>query len=158
MELKYKKIAVKIGSNVLTRKDGTLDITRMSALVDQISELHKHGVKIILISSGAFAYGISVLIPYNNLDVVLLCHIFYTFGQAKLINRYWELFREHNIVVGQVLTTKTNFEGRQQYLNQRNCMSVMLDNDVLPIVNENDAVSVSELMFTDNDELRLIVR
>lgn len=153
MELKYKKIAVKIGSNVLTRKDGTLDITRMSALVDQISELHRQDVKIILISSGAVASGRSIIKPSKKLDVVEQRQLFSTIGQAKLINHYWELFREHNIVVGQVLTTKTNFEGRQQYLNQRNCMSVMLDNGVLPIVNENDAVSVSELMFTDNDEL-----
>lgn len=153
MELRYKKIAVKIGSNVLTRTDGTLDVTRMSALVDQISKLHNRGVKIILISSGAVASGRSVIKPSKKLDVVEQRQLFSTIGQAKLINHYWELFREHNILVGQVLTTKTNFDGRQQYLNQRNCMSVMLSNDVIPIVNENDAVSVSELMFTDNDEL-----
>ena len=153
MELRYKKIAVKIGSNVLTRTDGTLDVTRMSAIVDQISVLHRQGVKIILVSSGAVASGRSVLKSSKKLDVVEQRQLFSTIGQAKLINHYWELFREHNIVVGQVLTTKTNFEGRQQYLNQRNCMNVMLDNGVVPIVNENDAVSVSELMFTDNDEL-----
>lgn len=153
MELRYKKIAVKIGSNVLTRADGTLDVTRMSAIVDQISVLHRQGVKIILVSSGAVASGRSVLKSSKKLDVVEQRQLFSTIGQAKLINHYWELFREHNIVVGQVLTTKTNFEGRQQYLNQRNCMNVMLDNGVVPIVNENDAVSVSELMFTDNDEL-----
>lgn len=153
MELRYIKIAVKIGSNVLTRADGTLDVTRMSAIVDQISVLHRQGVKIILVSSGAVASGRSVLKSSKKLDVVEQRQLFSTIGQAKLINHYWELFREHNIVVGQVLTTKTNFEGRQQYLNQRNCMNVMLDNGVVPIVNENDAVSVSELMFTDNDEL-----
>ena len=153
MELRYKKIAVKVGSNVLTRADGTLDVTRMSAITDQIASLHKMGVKIILISSGAVASGRSVLKSSKKLDVVEQRQRFSTVGQAKLINHYWELFREHNIVVGQVLTTKTNFEGRNQYLNQRNCMRVMLDNGVIPIVNENDAVSVSELMFTDNDEL-----
>lgn len=149
----YKKIAVKIGSNVLTRPDGTLDVTRMSALVDQISYLHRQGVKVILISSGAVASGRSVIKPSKKLDVVEQRQLFSTIGQAKLINHYWELFREHNIIVGQVLTTKTNFDGRQNYLNQRSCMNVMLENGVVPIVNENDAVSVSELMFTDNDEL-----
>lgn len=74
-------------------------------------------------------------------------------GQAKLINRYYELFREHNIPVGQVLTTKESFGTRRHYLNQKNCMTVMLENNVIPIVNENDTISVSELMFTDNDEL-----
>lgn len=153
MELLYKKIAVKVGSNVLTRSDGTLDVTRMSAITDQIAQLHKLGVKVILISSGAVASGRSVLKSSRKLDVVEQRQLFSTVGQAKLINHYWELFREHNIVVGQVLTTKTNFEGRNQYLNQRNCIRLMLDNGVIPIVNENDAVSVSELMFTDNDEL-----
>lgn len=153
MELRYKNIAVKVGSNVLTRSDGTLDVTRMSAITDQIAYLHKLGVKIILISSGAVASGRSVLKSSKKLDVVEQRQLFSTVGQAKLINHYWELFREHNMVVGQVLTTKTNFEGRNQYLNQRNCIRVMLENGVVPIVNENDAVSVSELMFTDNDEL-----
>ena len=74
-------------------------------------------------------------------------------GQAKLINRYYELFRDHGIAVGQVLTMKENFSTRRHYLNQRNCMMVMLENGVIPIVNENDTVSVTELMFTDNDEL-----
>ncbi len=153
MKLRHKKIAVKVGSNVITRPDGTLDITRMSALTDQIAFLHKKGVEIILISSGAVASGRSVLKLSKKLDVVEQRQLFSTVGQAKLINHYWELFREHGIVVGQVLTTKTNFDGRNHYLNQRNCMRVMLENSVIPIVNENDAVSVSELMFTDNDEL-----
>ncbi len=153
MKLRHNKIAVKVGSNVITRPDGTLDITRMSALADQIAFLHKKGVEIILISSGAVASGRSVLKPSKKLDVVEQRQLFSTVGQAKLINHYWELFREHGIVVGQVLTTKTNFDGRNHYLNQRNCMRVMLEIGVIPIVNENDAVSVSELMFTDNDEL-----
>ena len=74
-------------------------------------------------------------------------------GQAKLINRYFELFREYGIAVGQVLTMKENFSDSEHRKNQENCMKVMLENDVLPIVNENDTVSVTELMFTDNDEL-----
>lgn len=151
--MKFKKIAVKIGSNVLTRADGTLDITRMSALVDQISQLYKKGVEIVMVSSGAVASGRSVMGINKKMDVVDQRQLFSAVGQAKLINHYYELFREHGIIVGQVLTTKENFSSRRHYLNQRNCMRVMLDNKVIPIVNENDAVSVSELMFTDNDEL-----
>ena len=150
---RFKRIAVKIGSNVLTRVDGTLDITRMSALVDQISQLHKKGVEIVMISSGAVASGRSVLGINKKMDVVDQRQLFSAVGQAKLINHYYDLFREHGIMVGQVLTTKENFGSRRHYLNQRNCMRVMLENNVIPIVNENDAVSVSELMFTDNDEL-----
>lgn len=150
---KYKKIAVKIGSNVLTRADGTLDITRMSALVDQIAELHKQGVEVVLISSGAVASGRSILGLNKKLDIVDQRQLYSAVGQAKLINHYWDLFRHHGITVGQILTTRENFSSRRHYLNQRNCMQVMLDNQVIPIVNENDTVSVTELMFTDNDEL-----
>lgn len=153
MSLRFKKIAVKIGSNVLTRQDGTLDITRMSALVDQVSQLHKKGVEVVLISSGAVASGRSVLGITRKMDVVDQRQLFSAVGQAKLINHYYDLFREHGITVGQILTTKENFSSRRHYLNQRNCMQVMLENNVIPIVNENDTVSVSELMFTDNDEL-----
>ncbi len=153
MMSKFKKIAVKIGSNVLTRSDGTLDLTRMSALVDQIAVLHKKGVEIVLVSSGAVASGRSIMGINKKMDVVDQRQLFSAVGQAKLINHYWDLFRNHGITVGQVLTMKENFSSRRHYLNQRNCMQVMLNNHVIPIVNENDTVSVSELMFTDNDEL-----
>ncbi len=153
----YKRIVIKIGSNVLSRGDGTLDITRMSALVDQVALLHKRGIEVIMVSSGAVASGRSVMrgskSMRSHLDAVSQRQLFSAVGQAKLINRYYELFREHGIVCGQVLTTKEDFSTRHQYLNQKHCMEVMLDNGVIPIVNENDTISVTELMFTDNDEL-----
>ena len=153
----YKRIAVKIGSNVLTRADGTLDITRMSALVDQVAELRRRGIEVILVSSGAVASGRSELHLSVRLGRVEERQLFSAVGQAKLINRYYELFREYGIPVGQVLTMKENFSTRREYLNQRSCMEVMLANGVLPIVNENDTTSVTELMFTDNDELAGLV-
>ena len=148
-----KRIAVKIGSNVLTRKDGTLDITRMSALVDQVAELHHAGMEIVLISSGAVASGRSEVKVGKKLDSVSARQLYSAVGQAKLINRYYELFREHGLMCGQVLTTKENFGSRTHYLNQKHCMEVMLEHGVIPVVNENDTISVTELMFTDNDEL-----
>ena len=148
-----KRIAVKIGSNVLTRKDGTLDITRMSALVDQVADLHHAGMEIVLISSGAVASGRSEVKVGKKLDSVSARQLYSAVGQAKLINRYYELFREHGLMCGQVLTTKENFGSRTHYLNQKHCMEVMLEHGVIPIVNENDTISVTELMFTDNDEL-----
>ena len=144
MEIDFNRIAVKVGSNVLTRRDGTLDVTRMSALVDQIAELHKAGIEIILVSSGAVASGRSEVRPTKKLDSVDQRQLFSAVGQAKLINRYYELFREHGIPVGQVLTMKENFSTRRHYLNQKNCMTVMLENCVIPIVNENDTISVSK--------------
>lgn len=153
MKQSLSRITVKVGSNVLTRPDGTLDVTRMSALVDQIAGLYKSGIQVILVSSGAVASGRSEIHPHHKLDSVDQRQLFSAVGQAKLINRYYELFREHGIPVGQVLTMKESFGTRRHYLNQKNCMTVMLENGVIPIVNENDTISVSELMFTDNDEL-----
>ena len=149
-----KRIVVKIGSNALTRPDGRLDVTRMSALVDQIAWLRQHGCEVILVSSGAVACGRRELDNVDHeLDSVEQRQLFTALGQAELIGLYYDLFREYHIHVGQVLTLKENFEPGEQYRNQRACMTVMLENDVLPIVNENDTVSVTELMFTDNDEL-----
>ena len=149
-----KRIVVQIGSNALTRPDGRLDVTRMSALVDQIAWLRQHGCEVILVSSGAVACGRRELDNVDHeLDSVEQRQLFSALGQAKLIGLYYDLFREYHIHVGQVLTMKENFEPGEQYRNQRACMTVMLENDVLPIVNENDTVSVTELMFTDNDEL-----
>lgn len=154
MEPKYKRIVVKIGSNVLTREDGTLDATRLSSLVDQVAAVRRAGVEVVVVSSGAVASGRSELGGQSGkLDPVSARQLFSAVGQAKLINRYYDMFREWGIACGQVLTTKDSLGTRVQYLNQRNCMRVMLGNGVIPIVNENDTISVTELMFTDNDEL-----
>ena len=148
-----KRFVIKVGSNVLTRKDGKLDVTRMSALVDQIAWLRKQDIEVILVSSGAVACGRRELTVDHSLDSVEQRQLFSAVGQVKLVGLYYDLFRELGIHVGQVLTMKENFEPGEQYRNQQACMKVMLENDVLPIVNENDTVSVTELMFTDNDEL-----
>lgn len=146
------RIVVKIGSNVITRADGTLDVTRMSALVDQVAELRRDGYQIILVSSGAVAAGRNEISPSHRLDTVSARQLYSAVGQAKLINRYYELFRDHGLVCGQILTTK-EVRSRTHYLNQKHCMEVMLAQDVIPVINENDTISVTELMFTDNDEL-----
>ena len=148
-----KRIVVKVGSNVLTRKDGKLDVTRMSALVDQIAWLRQHDHEVILVSSGAMASGRGEIKVDHLLDSVEQRQLFSAVGQVKLVGLYYDLFREFDIHIGQVLTMKENFEPGEQYQNQQACMKVMLENDVLPIINENDTVSVTELMFTDNDEL-----
>ena len=138
MDKPFTRITVKVGSNVLTRKDGTLDVTRMSALVDQIADVRKMGIEVILVSSGAVASGRSEVRPTRKLDSVDQRQLFSAVGQAKLINRYYELFKEHGMTVGQVLTTKESFATRGHYLNQKNCMTVMLENGIIPIVNEVD--------------------
>jgi glutamate 5-kinase len=154
--LKYKRIVVKIGSNVLTCADGTLDVERIASLVDQIATLFRAGVEIIIVSSGAVAAGrgeLGARTALPKLDPVSARQLFSAVGQAKLINTYYNLFRKWEIDCGQVLTTKESLSTRNHYLNQKNCMETMINNKVIPIVNENDTISVTELMFTDNDEL-----
>jgi glutamate 5-kinase len=149
-----KLIVVKIGSNVLTRPDGGLDVTRIGSLTRQIAELRRQGVQVIVISSGAVASGRGELQGrVDKLDAVSARQLFSAVGQIKLIDSYYNLFASHGIVCGQVLTTKDSLSTRRYYLNQKSCMETMLANGVIPIVNENDTISVSELMFTDNDEL-----
>ena len=148
-----RRIVIKIGSNVLTRKDGKLDVTRVSAIVDQVAWLRRNDIEVILVSSGAVACGRRELTVDHSLDSVEQRQLYSAVGQVKLVGLYYDLFREFGIHIGQVLTMKENFQPGEQYRNQQACMTVMLENDVLPIVNENDTVSVTELMFTDNDEL-----
>ena len=152
-----KRIVVKVGSNVITRPDGTLDVTRMSALVDQIAWLRSEGWQVVLISSGAVAAGRNEVTPSRKLDTVSQRQLYSAVGQAKLINRYYQLFRDHGLTCGQILTTKEGFGTPIHYLNQKHCMEVMIGQGVIPVINENDTVSVTELMFTDNDELSGLV-
>lgn len=153
MQFRYKKITVKIGSNVLAKADGTLNVSRIAHLVDQIAFLHKNGVEVVLVSSGAVAAGKAVLEPQKKTDAVSQRQLWAALGQVKLISRYSDFFNEHGLVCAQVLTTKENFSSRGHYLNMKNCFNTLLENKVIPIVNENDTISVNELMFTDNDEL-----
>ena len=148
-----KRIVVKVGSNVLTTDAGKLDITRMSALVDQIAWMRHHGYEVILVTSGAVACGRRELQVDHHLDSVEQRQLYSAIGQVKLVNLYYDLFREYNLHIGQVLTVKQNFLTEEEFNNQRACMEVMLQNGVIPVVNENDTVCVTELMFTDNDEL-----
>ena len=148
-----KRLVVKIGTNVLTRPDGTLDVTRVSALVDQVVFLRRQGWAVVLVSSGAVACGRTELRLDNDLDSVEQRQLYSAVGQVRLMDLYYRLFRDYGLQMGQVLTTRRNFETERERENQRACMGVMLSHGVVPIVNENDTVSVTELMFTDNDEL-----
>ncbi len=154
---KRRRIVVKVGSNVLTRSDHALDTTRVSAIVDQIVEARRGGCDVVLVTSGAVACG-RALIPLNNkLDEVQQRQLYSAVGQVRLMDLYYKLFMDYGINVGQVLTMRENFTGKRQYTNQKNCMETMLQSGVLPVVNENDTVSITELMFTDNDELSGLV-
>ena len=153
MALPYKKIVVKVGSNVITQADGLPDERRIQHLVEQLAQLKTAGIEVILVSSGAVAAGRSLIKISEKKDAVATRQLLAAIGQVKLINTYAGFFGKHQIKCAQVLVTKEDFRDRAHYLNMKNCMQILLQNDVIPVVNENDVVSVTELMFTDNDEL-----
>ncbi len=153
MALPYKKIVVKIGSNVITQADGLPDERRIQHLVEQLVQLKTAGIEVILVSSGAVAAGRSLIKISEKQDAVATRQLLAAIGQVKLINTYADFFGKHRIKCAQVLVSKEDFRDRAHYLNMKNCMQILLQNEVIPVVNENDVVSVTELMFTDNDEL-----
>jgi len=152
-----KRIAIKIGSNVLTDSRGFLDIDRVDELVRQIAEVKNRGIEVTLISSGAVAAGKTIFKPKYKADAIGLRQMWSSLGQVQLIESYSRLFKRHNHVCSQVLVTREDFRSRDHFMNMKNCFKMLLSNDIIPIVNENDVVSVTELMFTDNDELAGLV-
>ncbi|WP_069660165.1 glutamate 5-kinase [Arcticibacter eurypsychrophilus] len=153
MDLNYKRIVIKVGSNVLTQANGLPDLHRIEHLVEQIAAIKKQNIEIILVSSGAVAFGRSLLSVSDKCDAVATRQLFASIGQVKLINTYSDLFKKQNLVCAQVLVTKEDFRDRLHYLNMKNCFDILIQHNVVPVINENDVISVTELMFTDNDEL-----
>ena len=152
-----QRIVVKVGSNVVSRADGTLDTTRVSSIVDQIVLARRSGYDVLLVTSGAVACGRSVVHQDNRLNDVQQRQLYSAVGQVRLMEHYYKFFMEYGVNVGQILITKQNFSSKREYANQRNCMETMLRCGVIPIINENDTISTKELMFTDNDELSGLV-
>jgi len=146
-------LIVKIGSNVIAQSDGSLNMLLLSSLVQQMTDLRQQGYDVLLVSSGAVTAGRQQVTPGQKADPVIQRQVLAAVGQAQLMQVYRSLFEEHDTTCAQILVTKEDFRSRRHYLNIRNCLDGILQHQVLPIVNENDVVSVTELMFTDNDEL-----
>lgn len=153
-----KKILVKIGSNVLTLDSGLPDKNRIAHIVKQIAELKEAGYQVILVSSGAVAAGRTIVNFSNtNMDKISRRQVLASIGQIELMKIYSNEFQKYKLVCSQVLVSKESFRTRQHYLNIKNCLESLLSNNITPIINENDVVSITELMFTDNDELSGLV-
>lgn len=151
--LDSKVAVIKIGSNVLTQSNGLPDLERMGHLVTQIQGLIAKGKKIVLVSSGAVAFGRQSITLPEKLNPVFKKQIWASTGQIKLINQYQEFFGKLQQPIAQILVTKEDFRDRKHFLNMKNCIEALLQQGILPIINENDTVTITELMFTDNDEL-----
>ena len=147
-------LVVKVGTNVITRENGLLDLGIVGHLVHQITELQKKGCQVILVSSGAMGAGRGVIkLKEENWSTVIRRQVLASVGQIKLMETYLGLFQAEGAVCSQVLVTKEDFRDRSHYLNMKSCFEALLGQSIVPVVNENDVISVDELMFTDNDEL-----
>jgi glutamate 5-kinase len=150
-------ITVKVGSNVITNEQGLPDEQVIARISRQIKGLRQRGHGVILVTSGAVAAGRSIYQFPKRTDTVVQRQVLAALGQVKLISLYKEAFDKQGILCAQVLVTKQDFKSRHHYLNMQNCLSALLTHDIVPILNENDVVSITELMFTDNDELAGLV-
>jgi len=150
-----KRIVVKIGSQVLCGQDGDLNQQVLSNLVKQLGRLHADGWQVLLVSSGAVAAGSGLTSEQLKRlsDPVTRKQVMAATGQVRLMETYRQLFAQHDLTIAQVLATKSDFQTRRHYLNMRGCIEALLSAGIIPVINENDVVSVTELMFTDNDEL-----
>ena len=151
------RIVIKIGSNVIAQPDGTVNKQLLKHLCEQIAALHQQGWEPLVVSSGAVASGQSQIRITKKTDPVTQRQLLAAVGQTQLINTYTQLLTPHQLTCAQVLVTKEDFRSRRHYLNVRHCLETILQYRAIPIVNENDVVSVTELMFTDNDELAGLV-
>ena len=148
---------VKVGTSVLTGPDGTLDPARIDHLAEQISTVMDRGRKVALVSSGAVGAGMGQLGWKRRPDNLPQLQAAAAVGQAYLIRAYDEGLRRHRRHAAQLLLTHEDFDSRPRYLNMRNTLHALFECDAVPIINENDTISVDEIKFGDNDRLAAMV-
>ena len=157
--LRYQRIVVKAGTGVLTGGTDTLHAPTMESLVSQINCLYGQGKEILLVTSGAIAAGMKSLGVKEQARQVSFRQVLAAVGQNHLMHAYSSLFEPLKIPVAQVLLTRRDLDDRQGYLNVRNTILSLLQQRVVPIINENDVVAVDEIgpVFGDNDTLSALV-
>ena len=151
-----KRIVVKVGSNLLT-KDSGLNVDFIGSVAGQISHLIDSGLEIILVSSGAMSAGMRKIGLLKRPDEIPKRQAIAAVGQARLILEYEKAFEKFNKKVAQILLTGDGLNNRKRYLNARNTLHTLLSWNIIPIINENDTVSVDEIKFGDNDNLSAMI-
>ena len=151
------RIVVKLGTGVLTDPRKQIDPAQMEQLVAQIVEQRKAGREIVLVSSGAVGAGMGVLGYAKRPSQLAELQACAALGQGRLMASYGQLFAKHDLHVAQVLLTHDDLQHHERHLNARNTLVTLLQRGVVPIINENDAVSFTELKFGDNDKLSALV-
>jgi glutamate 5-kinase len=151
------RIVVKFGTGVLTDARKQVDPVQLEQLVGQIAALKKAGKEVVLVTSGAVGAGMGALDYESRPTDLAEKQACAAVGQSKLMAMYDQLFARHSLVVAQVLLTHEDLEHHERHLNARNTLVTLLRHGVVPIINENDAVSGTEIKFGDNDKLSALV-
>ncbi len=146
-----KTIVVKIGSSSLCDNTGKIDALRFKELSNQIAQLNKQNIRMVLVSSGAVAAGNHIM--NNGGSSLVNKQAAAAIGQPLIMKYFREAFSKFNISVAQILLTHDDLQDRGRYLNARNTLEYLLDHGVVPVINENDTVSTEEIQFSDNDYL-----
>lgn len=150
-------VVVKLGTSVLTGGTRKLDQAHLVELVRQCAMLKKRGHRVIVVTSGAIAAGREHL-NYPELPNTVACkQMLAAVGQCRLIQAWEDLFGIYGYHIGQMLLTRADLDDRERYLNARDMLRALLDNNIIPVVNENDAVATSEIKVGDNDNLSALV-
>ena len=162
-----KRIVFKFGTNVLTRSDGDIALSRIYSFIESIADLKKQGKEVIIVTSGAVGLGVKKLKFDEKPTLVHLKQACAAIGQGQLTTIYEEGFDKFGITSAQILLTEEDFSNRRRYLSLRNTLNALLELDAIPIINQNDTVCSSELecfvsddvkvCFGDNDKLSALV-
>lgn len=148
-----RKIVIKIGSNVLSDDNGNVNKQVLHNIVEQVNELIELGKQVILVSSGAGICGVGAINKWSRRGDINYKQALCAIGQVELMMAYKEYFGDYGVHVAQILLTRDDFNDPHRTLNIRNAMFTLIDEGVVPVINENDSVSVDEIKIGDNDTL-----
>lgn len=151
------RIVLKIGSSILTDKNGGLNHKRISSIAGDVAQLRSSGCEVVVVSSGAVAAGMKKLGLKEKPSEICLKQAAAAVGQSSLIQAYEKSFGEYNKKVAQLLLTADDFSDRVRYLNAKNTLITLLEYGIVPVINENDTVATDEIKFGDNDRLAALV-
>ena len=154
---KYKRVVVKVGTKVITKKDRSLDLGMISALASQVSYSMDKGVEMILVTSGAIGAGMSILGLKNRPTDLSYLQATAAIGQSHLMHLYSGYFRAKGYNIGQILLTQEDFNDRARFLNIKHTVDTLLHHKAIPVINENDTVATDEIRCGDNDRLSSLV-
>src|SRR5690554_815684 len=155
--MKEKRVVIKVGTNVMTNKDNRIVGPILNELVRQIAALYEDGYSPVLVSSGSAIAGMEVLGECIAKDDSTRRQIYSSVGQPRMMRHYYSLFHDHGMRCAQILATKRDFAPGKHRENMINCYEGLLAEGIVPIANEDDAVSLTMSMFSDNDELASLV-